>query len=154
MNQQIAAWQDDVLSPVDKLEVHKKGLKHPAVSVFVKRNNEILLQQRAACKYHSPNLWANTVCTHPHWEESSYTCAIRRLEEELNIKSLDLKFCKEIEYKADVGNDLIEHEVVSVFIAEIPKNFDLIIDPNPQEVKSTKWIKILSVLKEIEKICF
>tara|TARA_B100001989_G_C24474153_1_gene430841 strand:+ start:321 stop:473 length:153 start_codon:yes stop_codon:yes gene_type:complete len=50
MNQQIAAWQDDVLSPVDKLEVHKKGLKHPAVSVFVKRNNEILLQQRAACK--------------------------------------------------------------------------------------------------------
>ena len=52
MNQQIAAWQDDVLSPVDKLEVHKKGLKHPAVSVFVKRNNEILLQQRAACKYH------------------------------------------------------------------------------------------------------
>jgi isopentenyl-diphosphate delta-isomerase len=64
---------------------------------------------------------------------------------------LDLKFCKEIEYKADVGNDLIEHEVVSVFIAEIPKNFDLIIDPNPKEVKSTKWIKILSVLKEIEK---
>ena len=119
MNQQIAAWQDDVLSPVDKLEVHKKGLKHPAVSVFIKRNNEILLQQRAACKYHSPNLWANTVCTHPHWEESSYTCAIRRLEEELNIKSLDLKFCKEIEYKADVGNDLIEHEVVSVFIADI-----------------------------------
>lgn len=151
MNQQIAAWQDNVLSPVDKLEVHKKGLKHPAVSVFVKRNNEILLQQRAACKYHSPNLWANTVCTHPHWEESSYTCAIRRLEEELNIKSLDLKFCKEIEYKADVGNNLIEHEVVSVFIAEIPKNFHLIIDPNPQEVKSTKWIKILSVLKEIEK---
>jgi isopentenyl-diphosphate delta-isomerase len=40
---------------------------------------------------------------------------------------------------------------VSVFIAEIPKNFDLIIDPNPKEVKSTKWIKILSVLKEIEK---
>ena len=97
MNQQIAAWQDDVLSPVDKLEVHKKGLKHPAVSVFVKRDNEILLQQRAACKYHSPNLWANTVCTHPHWEESSYTCAIRRLEEELNIKSLDLKIRKEIE---------------------------------------------------------
>ena len=51
MNQQIAAWQDDVLSPVDKLEVHKKGLKHPAVSVFVKRNNEILLQKKTISKF-------------------------------------------------------------------------------------------------------
>ena len=62
-----------------------------------------------------------------------------------------MKFCKEIEYKADVGNDLIEHEVVSVFIAEIPKNFDLDIGPNPQEVMSTKWIKILTVIKEIDE---
>ena len=151
MNQPIAAWQDNILSPVDKMEVHKRGLKHPAVSIFLKRGNEILLQQRSASKYHSPCLWANTVCTHPHWGENSYTCAIRRLEEELNIKSIDLKFCKEIEYKADVGNDLIEHEVVSVFIAEIPKNFDLDIGPNPQEVMSTKWIKILTVIKEIDE---
>ena len=48
MNQPIAAWQDNILSPVDKLEVHKRGLKHPAVSVFLKRGNEILLQQRSA----------------------------------------------------------------------------------------------------------
>ena len=151
MNQPIAAWQDNILSPVDKLEVHKKGLKHPAVSVFLKRENEILLQQRAASKYHSPYLWANTVCTHPHWGENSYNCAIRRLKEELNIKSLDLKFCKEIEYKADVGNNLIEHEVVSVFISEIPKAFNLIISPNPQEVMSTKWMTITSVLNEINQ---
>ena len=63
MNQPIAAWQDNILSPVDKLEVHKRGLKHPAVSVFLKKGNEILLQQRSASKYHSPCLWANTVCT-------------------------------------------------------------------------------------------
>ena len=37
MNQPIAAWQDNILSPVDKLEVHKRGLKHPAVSVFLKK---------------------------------------------------------------------------------------------------------------------
>tara|TARA_B100000902_G_scaffold155202_1_gene151629 strand:+ start:904 stop:1425 length:522 start_codon:yes stop_codon:yes gene_type:complete len=151
MNQPIAAWQDDKLSPVDKLEVHKKGLKHPAVSVFLKRDNEILLQQRAASKYHSPCLWANTVCTHPHWGEDFYDCAVRRLEEELNIRTLDLKFCKEIEYKADVGNNLIEHEVVSVFISEISDSFNLIIDPNPEEVMSTKWVTITSVLNEIDK---
>ena len=151
MNQPIAAWQNNKLSPVNKLEVHKRGLKHPAVSVFIKRGNEILLQQRSASKYHSPFLWANTVCTHPHWGEDSYNCAIRRLEEELNIKSLDLKFCKEIEYKASVGNNLIEHEVVSVFIAEISKSFNLQIQPNPNEVMSTKWISIISVLQEIEQ---
>ncbi|PQM59763.1 MAG: isopentenyl-diphosphate delta-isomerase [Actinomycetales bacterium] len=151
MSETIAAWQDNILCPFDKLEVHKRGLKHPAVSVFIKRENDILLQKRAATKYHSPNLWANTVCTHPHWGENLYDCAIRRLDEELNIKSLDLKFCKEIEYKANVGNNLIEHEVVSVFIAEISKNFNLQIQPNPNEVMSTKWINIISVLQEIDQ---
>ena len=151
MSETIAAWQDNILCPFDKLEVHKRGLKHPAVSVFIKRENDILLQKRAATKYHSPNLWANTVCTHPHWGENLYDCAIRRLDEELNIKSLDLKFCKKIEYKANVGNNLIEHEVVSVFIAEISKKFNLQIQPNPNEVMSTKWISITSVLQEIEQ---
>ena len=151
MSETIAAWQDNILCPFDKLEVHKRGLKHPAVSVFIKRENDILLQKRAATKYHSPNLWANTVCTHPHWGENLYDCAIRRLDEELNIKSLDLKFCKKIEYKANVGNNLIEHEVVSVFIAEISKKFNLQIQPNPNEVMSTKWISIISVLQDIEQ---
>ena len=140
MNEKIAAWQDGILSPVDKLEVHKRGLKHPAVSVFIKRENDILLQQRAASKYHSPYLWANTVCTHPHWGENTRDCAIRRLDEELNIKSLDPKFCTEIEYK-----------VVSVFISEISQNCNLDIKPNPNEVLSTKWVSILSVLKEIDE---
>ena len=49
-----------------------------------------------------------------------------------------------------MGNSLIEHEVVSVFISEIPKTFNIIIVPNPQEVMSTKWMTITSVLKEID----
>ena len=50
-----------------------------------------------------------------------------------------------------MGNNLIEHEVVSVFIAKIPKTFDLIIVPNPQEVMSTKWMTITSVLNEMDQ---
>ena len=110
-----------------------------------------MLQQRASTKYHSPYLWANTVCTHPHWGEKKEDCAIRRLDEELNIKSLELKFCMEIEYRANVGNDLTEHEVVAVFLSEISSSYDLKISPNPQEVMSTKWISIPSVLIEIDK---
>ncbi len=50
-----------------------------------------------------------------------------------------------------MGNSLIEHKVVSVFISEIPKNFNIIMVPNPQEVMSTRWMKITSVLKEIDQ---
>jgi isopentenyl-diphosphate delta-isomerase len=81
----IPAWVEGTLTPVEKLEVHKKGLRHKAVSVFVMRGDRILLQQRALSKYHTPGLWANACCTHPHWDEQPLTCAQRRLEEELGI---------------------------------------------------------------------
>ncbi len=34
MTQMIPAWVGDVLTPVEKLAVHRKGLKHKAVSVL------------------------------------------------------------------------------------------------------------------------
>ena len=58
----IPAWVDGILQPVEKLEVHQRGLKHKAVSVFVFCDSQLLLQQRALEKYHSPGLWANTCC--------------------------------------------------------------------------------------------
>ena len=63
----IPAWIDGELAPVDKLEAHERGLKHKAVSVFVVRGMDILIQRRAMGKYHTPGLWANTCCTHPDW---------------------------------------------------------------------------------------
>ena len=62
----IPAWVNEALTPVEKLEVHQRGLRHKAVSVFVMRNNETLIQRRALEKYHTPGLWANACCTHPH----------------------------------------------------------------------------------------
>ncbi|MFM7446567.1 MAG: NUDIX domain-containing protein, partial [Tabrizicola sp.] len=82
---------DGVLRPVGKLAVHRQGLRHPAVSVFVLRGAEILIQQRAAGKYHTPGLWANTCCTHPMWGETAADCAVRRLSEELGISELALR---------------------------------------------------------------
>lgn len=45
--QMIPAWIDGVLAPLDKLEVHLRGIKHRAVSVFVMAGDQILLQRRA-----------------------------------------------------------------------------------------------------------
>ena len=88
MSLRIPAWVNGTLTPVDKLEVHQRGLRHTAVSVFVLHGDAILLQRRALGKYHTPGLWANTCCTHPHWDENAKTCAVRRLEEELGITDL------------------------------------------------------------------
>ena len=65
MSEYIPAWIDGVLTPVEKLEVHQRGLRHKAVSVFVMDGDNVLLQRRALGKYHTPGLWANTCCTHP-----------------------------------------------------------------------------------------
>jgi isopentenyl-diphosphate delta-isomerase len=134
----IPAWVGDTLTPVEKLEAHKRGLKHKAISVFVMRGDAVLIQQRALCKYHTPGLWANTCCTHPAWDEPALDCATRRLKEELGLTGVTLEHRGQVEYRADVGNGLIEHEVVEVYLAEATPQMTLV--PNPEEVMATRWI--------------
>lgn len=136
----IPAWVDGNLTPVEKLAVHQRGLRHRAVSVFIVANDKILLQQRALEKYHTPGLWANACCTHPNWGEEPLNCAQRRLEQELGISGLELSNRGQLEYRADVGGGLIEHEVVDVFLAET--NELVSIRANPSEVMGTCWLSI------------
>lgn len=135
--QMIPAWLDGALRPVEKLEVHRRGLRHPAVSVFVTSPAGVLLQRRAAGKYHSPGLWANTCCTHPLWGEDPADCARRRLGEELGITGLELRHRGRVEYRAEVGGGLVEHELVDIFLAAAGP--DLPLAPDPAEVAETRW---------------
>lgn len=144
----IPAWINGQLTPTDKLDVHLRGLRHKAVSVFVLRGQSVLLQRRAFGKYHTPGLWANTCCTHPLWEEDSKDCAVRRLEEELGLTGLDPVFRHNLEYRADVGGGMVEHECVDVFCAQAPEN--LAVYPNPTEVMDVQWIQLNDLLKAIE----
>ncbi len=143
----IPAWIDGTLTPVEKLDTHLRGLRHRAVSVFVLRADQMLIQRRAMGKYHTPGLWANTCCTHPHWGEDPATCAHRRLNEELGITGLSLTHRAELEYRADVGGGMVEHEVVDVFLAEAPA--DLALAANPAEVMDTRWITLPDLRAEI-----
>ena len=102
----IPAWVDGHLQPVGKMEVHRLGLRHKAVSVFVTDGSKVLIQRRALTKYHTPGLWANTCCTHPRWDEDAADCAVRRLREELGITGLFPAFADRVEYRADVGQGL------------------------------------------------
>lgn len=149
MSALIPAWVGGVLTPVDKMAVHRRGLRHKAISVFVMRAGQILLQRRALGKYHTPGLWANTCCTHPHWGEDDLTCATRRLDEELGIRDLALREVREIEYRADVGADMVEHEVVRLFVAEAPAG--MAPEPNPDEVCDTRWIDAAALQAELAR---
>ncbi len=143
----IPAWVDGVLVPVDKLEVHRRGLRHPAISVFVLSRGQLLLQQRAASKYHTPGLWANACCTHPHWDEPAEHCARRRLAEELGLQDLPLRPAGRIEYRADVGGGLTEHEMVEVFLSET--STPPVSRPDPSEVQDTRWVTPETLRREI-----
>ncbi len=147
----IPAWDaDGELKRIGKLAVHRRGLRHPAVSVFVLRGPEILIQQRAAGKYHTPGLWANTCCTHPMWDEPAADCAVRRLAEELGITGLDLRHVGQVEYRAEVPGKaevLTEHELVEVFVGEA--GWPLEIELDPAEVAAVRWIGLEDLRAEI-----
>ncbi len=147
MTIRIPAWIDGRLAPVEKLAVHRAGLRHKAVSVFVLSGGHTLLQRRAAGKYHTPGLWANTCCTHPAWGERAADTATRRLREELGIASLPLSWRDRIEYRAEVGGGLIEHEVVDLFTAEAPA--EIALAPDPDEVAETRWIGYHDLVRDV-----
>jgi isopentenyl-diphosphate delta-isomerase len=142
----IPAWVNGTLQPVEKLEAHQRGLRHKAVSVFVMRGDEVLIQRRALQKYHTPGLWANTCCTHPDWDEPASICAVRRLDDELGITGVTPQYRGRVEYRADVGQGLIEHEVVDIFLALATPQMTLV--PNPDEVMDTRWISREALTRE------
>ena len=149
MSLDIPAWVNGTLTPVDKLEAHVRGLRHKAISVFLMRGDKVLLQRRALGKYHTPGLWANTCCTHPHWGEASDICARRRLHEELRLTVDRLTFKDTVEYRADVGGGLIEHEVVDIYVGELPEGVEP--QPNPDEVMDTIWTPLAQLAEDVAR---
>ena len=138
---------DQQIGLMPKMEAHEKALLHRAFSVFVTNSRgELLLQQRAAHKYHSPLLWANTCCSHQREGESNLDAGKRRLQEEMGFVT-ELKEVFSFIYKAPFDNGLTEHELDHVMVG----NYEL--DPviNKDEVESFRWVLPEDVQKDIEK---
>ena len=135
-----AVLDDGSLAPIEKMEAHRRGQLHLAVSVFLfDPSRRLLVQRRAASKYHCPGQWANTCCTHPHWGETPEAAAARRMDEELGIGELALEKRRTVDYRADVGNGLVEHERVTMFTRTIDPEA-LRFDLNPDEVDAIDWL--------------
>lgn len=127
---------DEIVGKAHKLEVHRTGQLHRAFSVLVLDDRgRVLLQRRAAMKYHSPRLWSNTCCGHPRPGERTADAAERRLREEMGI-SCELVPVRKFTYRADLGAGLVEHEIDHVFIGrttEAPR-------PDSAEVEAWRWL--------------
>ncbi|WP_410220709.1 isopentenyl-diphosphate Delta-isomerase [Pedobacter sp.] len=136
---------DQVLGEMNKLEAHQKGLLHRAFSVFIfNSKGELLLQQRAAHKYHGAKLWTNTCCSHPQLNEDMRMGAEERLKYEMGLKC-NLKFLYSFIYKAEVENNLIENEYDHVFIGLSDDEPTI----NKEEVQDYKWMNLNKVLEDI-----
>ncbi|AZJ36138.1 isopentenyl-diphosphate Delta-isomerase [Tenacibaculum singaporense] len=139
--------QDNPIGLMEKIEAHEKALLHRAFSVFVFNDkNELMLQQRAAEKYHSPLLWTNTCCSHQRDGETNVEAGKRRLQEEMGF-SCELEEVFSFIYKAPFDNGLTEHEYDHVMIGRF--NDEPIV--NTDEVASYKWMPLEEVKNDIEE---
>ena len=138
--------QDNEVGFMEKIEAHEKALLHRAFSVFVfNDNNELMLQQRAKGKYHSPLLWTNTCCSHQRKGESNIAAGKRRLQEEMGF-TCELEEVFSFIYKAPFDNGLTEHELDHVMVGTYNGEPHI----NPEEVESYKWMSLEDVKRDIE----
>jgi isopentenyl-diphosphate Delta-isomerase len=136
---------DEPIGVMEKLRTHEQGLLHRAFSVFIfDRQGRMLLQQRAAEKYHGGQLWTNACCSHPYPGEELEDAAQRRLKEELGF-STELKEIFSFTYHAKVENNLIEHEFDHVFAGQ----YENIVRPNPDEVADYAYKTMEEIKQEV-----
>ena len=138
--------KDEQIGTMPKMEAHEKAVLHRAFSVFVLNDQgELLLQQRAASKYHSPLLWTNSCCSHQRVGESNIEAGKRRLFEEMGFVT-ELKDVVSFIYKAPFDNGLTEHEFDHVLVGAYNEDPKINID----EVNSFKWMTLEQVKVDME----
>jgi len=138
---------DRQIGTLEKTPVHEQGLLHRAFSIFIFNSaNELLLQQRAEGKYHSPGLWTNTCCSHPRQGEEVENAVHRRLLEEMGI-ACELEFQFSFKYKHAFDNGLTEHELDHVYFGYSDQKPQ----PNQEEVQDWKYVPIPQLKQELEQ---
>ena len=138
--------KDEQIGLMPKLEAHEKAVLHRAFSVFILNSkNEIMLQQRAHHKYHSPLLWTNTCCSHQREGETNIQAGSRRLFEEMGFET-GLRELFHFIYKAPFDNGLTEHELDHVMIGYYEDEPKI----NSEEVENWKWMCIEDVRSDMQ----
>ncbi len=160
--------QDIQTGSAGKMETHEKALLHRAFSIFIFRkipvdypdgsrsfHDQLLIQKRAAGKYHSAGLWANSCCSHPRDGESLEEAVSRRLPDETGIDADALESGLEEKgafiYRAEFENGLTEYEFDHVFVGRLPSGYtgEDILDPNPDEAEEMIFADVDMVMHDV-----
>ncbi|WP_241581143.1 isopentenyl-diphosphate Delta-isomerase [Rosenbergiella nectarea] len=136
---------DNPLGQMEKLEAHRQGRLHRAITVYIfNTEQQLMLQQRAFSKYHCGGLWSNTCCGHPFPNESTQQAAERRLDEEMGLK-LTLKKITQTYYNLPVTDGLVEHEFGHIFTGytdQLPRL-------NPEEAENYRFASLSEIEQEL-----
>jgi isopentenyl-diphosphate delta-isomerase len=136
---------DRAIGTAEKLEAHRRGALHRAISVIIWDSaGRLLLQKRAAGKYHSGGLWTNACCGHPRPGEDVEAAVLRRLEEEMGF-TCALESLGTIRYRAELDHGMIEHELVHMFRGL----YDGTIAQNPAEAEGYQWARLEDVRADV-----
>ena len=147
--------QDRVLGSMSKVDAHRgEGVLHRAFSILLfDENGRLLLQKRASHKITFPDVWANTVCSHPlhipaeinimPLGEGSKIAAIRKMKQELGIpvgtiQPENIHFITRMMYRARADDVWVEHELDHILFARAPKEMPM--DVNPNEISDVCWV--------------
>nr|AOE06716.1 isopentenyl-diphosphate delta-isomerase [uncultured bacterium]CCF99691.1 isopentenyl-diphosphate delta-isomerase [uncultured Flavobacteriia bacterium] len=137
---------DQPIGLMPKMEAHEKGILHRAFSVFILNDKgELMLQQRALHKYHSPGLWTNTCCSHQRDGETNIAAGKRRLQEEMGFVT-DLRGVASFIYKAPLNNGLTEHELDHIMIGKFNGTPNI----NLEEVADWRWMSVDAIRENIQ----
>lgn len=137
--------KDEPVGEAYKMETHQKGLLHRAFSVFLYHDNQLLIQKRAAGKYHSAGLWANTCCSHPRVGEELEEAVARRLMEEVGV-SCEVQHLQSFIYRADYG-ELSEYELDHIFVGEYDGDFTC----NYDEAEEMKYVDLDELALDLQE---
>ncbi|MBT9433376.1 isopentenyl-diphosphate Delta-isomerase [Candidatus Sodalis endolongispinus] len=139
--------RDQTVGTMEKLQAHREGALHRAVTVYLfNPAGQLLLQQRAREKYHCGGLWSNTCCSHPMPAEESAAAARRRLFEEMGLR-VELTPVFQLYYRLPLPDGLIEHEFGHVFFGITTR----MPAPDPAEAMAWRWQALPSVVAQLAR---
>ncbi|MBQ8662616.1 MAG: isopentenyl-diphosphate Delta-isomerase [Eubacterium sp.] len=135
---------DNQIGTMGKAEAHRLGRLHRAFSIFIIKEEKMLIQKRRQDKYHSGGLWANACCSHPRDGETLEHAVHRRLSEEVGF-DCELEELFHFTYRSKYAEDLYEYEYDHVFLGE----YDGEVELNPEEVEDIAWITYDELAREL-----
>lgn len=122
---------DNVIDVKTRSEVHRLGLRHRAVHVFLFRSNgDMLIHLRTATKEEFPSVWTSSASGHVSSGETYANSVERELQEELGVTA-ELQRVLRVDACTDTSNEFTE-----LFVAES----DAAITVDPSEIADVAWV--------------